>query len=45
MKKAASISHNDAIIRELSDDPKLAAEYLPIDSPCFAILNLHTSQP
>ncbi|MES2222613.1 MAG: DNA-binding protein, partial [Acidobacteriota bacterium] len=28
MKKSASISHNDAIIRELRDDPKFAAEYL-----------------
>jgi probable addiction module antidote protein len=28
MKKPASISHNQTIVRELRDDPKFAAEYL-----------------
>jgi probable addiction module antidote protein len=28
MKRAASISHEDAIIKELRDDPEYAAEYL-----------------
>ena len=28
MKRKASISHEDAIIRELRDDPEYAAEYL-----------------
>jgi probable addiction module antidote protein len=28
MKRNASISHEDAIVRELRDDPEFAAEYL-----------------
>jgi probable addiction module antidote protein len=28
MKRTASISHEDAIVRELRDDPQFAAEYL-----------------
>lgn len=28
MKRKAAISHHDAIVRELRDDPRFAAEYL-----------------
>jgi probable addiction module antidote protein len=45
MKRKASISHDEAIIRELRDDPEFAAEYLRAaleedDEPAVLLLAL-----